>query len=123
MFESEQDLSRLQSCLMLAAQCCWEGRVHKDKMDNVTDATLIRKAARGQGGCGQAIGTHPQREAGVEQVGSPSEQCLRGESVSHLGQGKRLLTFVQLSAPTQTTALLTPTPSARLCDQGSLWDP
>ena len=51
-------------------------------MDNVTDATLIRKAARGQGGCGQAIGTHPQREAGVEQVGSPSEQCLRGESVS-----------------------------------------
>lgn len=60
-------------------------------MDNVTDAALIRKAAGGQGGSGWAVGTHPQREAGVEQVGSPSEQHLRGESVSHLGQGKRLL--------------------------------
>lgn len=47
-------------------------------MDNVTDAALIR-AAGGAEGSGWAVGTHPQREAGVEQVGSPSEQYLRGE--------------------------------------------
>ena len=87
---SEPDLPRLQSCLMTAAQCYWEGGVHKDRMD-AADATLLRKAAGWQGGGGWAAGTHPQREAGVEQVGSPSEQRLRGESVSHLGQGKRLL--------------------------------
>lgn len=88
---SEPDLPGLQSCLMtMAAQCYWKGGVHKDGMDTA-DATLLRKAAGGQGGGGRAAGTHPQREAGVEQVGSPSEQRLRGESVSHLGQGKRLL--------------------------------